>query len=217
MVEPLLLCRLGLARLLNTRYSGWRKTRNDEKKNEKDKNACEAKCWNACELRLARAHATWERWVERLKDCLQRVYSMWTAQYMYLQLCIYVYPTSCRKRMKKRTKIEEFVQGQCFHWCSHPTRYWKFARLKRTGMGWLEFFDLNLKFCASIHPVLNRFWSPLMPFQSLFLGGAIAAIPIFNRMLNGTDCDQNWSWHVAWPGKVIWRDATKCIPSCNMD
>ena len=37
MVEPLLLCRLGLARLLNTRYSGWRKTRNDEKKTKRIK------------------------------------------------------------------------------------------------------------------------------------------------------------------------------------
>ena len=24
------------------------------------------------------------------------------------------------------------------------------------------------------------------------------AIPIFNRVLNGTDCDETWSWHVPW-------------------
>lgn len=117
----------------------------------------------------------------------------------WVSMCIL--PTSHRKRMKKGTKIEQLVQGQCFHWCSHPTRYWKFARLKRTRMGWLEFchlfFDLNLKFCASTLSFV------------LFLGGAI---PVFNRMLNGTDCDQNWSWHVAWPGKVIWRDVTNSFP-----
>ena len=76
---------------------------------------------------------------------------------MYLPLSIYVYPTSHRKRMKKGTKIEQLVQGQCFHWCSHPTRYWKFARLKRTRMGWLEFchFFLGFEFeVLRIHLVL---------------------------------------------------------------
>lgn len=59
------------------------------------------------------------------------------------------------------------------------------------GHGWDDwsfatfFWDLNLKFCASTLSFV------------LLLGGAI---PVFNRMLNGTDCDQNWSWHVAWPG-----------------
>lgn len=76
---------------------------------------------------------------------------------LYLPLSIYVYPTSHRKRMKKGTKIEQLVQGQCFHWCSHPTRYWKFARLKRTRMGWLEFchFFLGFEFeVLRIHLVL---------------------------------------------------------------
>eukprot|EP00434_Breviolum_minutum_P043111 symbB.v1.2.038405.t1/scaffold5962.1/size22111/2 len=37
------------------------------------------------------------------------------------------------------------------------------------------------------------------------LRGSRGAIPVFNRMLNGTDCDQNWSWHVD-PKDVTWAE-----------
>ena len=35
--------------------------------------------------------------------------------------------------------------------------------------------------------------------------GAMAAIPVFNRVLNGTDCDENFSWHVD-PKDVTWTE-----------